>query len=148
MIKNHKSLFFILIISFLLVVVFPVFARDPLVPCGPGSISGADCQLCDFFVLAKNIIDFLIYDITPAAAVLFFVWGAVLLIISGTSEQASLRGQGKKIMTNTAFGILIVFSAWLIVNTFLNILIGNSADIGATARPTGFPWAWADYTCS
>lgn len=157
MFYNAKTINFTILILIIFFIALPVLAGNSLsaaiVPCGLAEndpdTSWDDtkaCELCHFFSLAKNISNFFIKDITPAAAVLFFVWGAVLLIISGTSEQASLRAQGKKIMTNTVYGILIVFSAWIIVNTTLNLLIGQSSDVGTTAGQSGssFPWPWAN----
>lgn len=97
-----------------------------LVPCGsPGQ---AKCTLCDLLVLIKNLTTFMT-QLGLAFAGLFFVWGAFVIMTAGGSEQRV--SEGKKVVTTTVIGILIMFSAYLIIGTLLNVLTGS---------PSALPW--------
>jgi hypothetical protein len=97
-----------------------------LVPCGsPGQ---AKCTLCDLLVLIKNLTTFMT-QLGLAFAGLFFAWGAFVIMTAGGSEQRV--SEGRKVVTTTVVGILIMFSAYLIIGTLLNVLTGS---------PSALPW--------
>ncbi|PIP25000.1 MAG: hypothetical protein COX34_01060 [Candidatus Nealsonbacteria bacterium CG23_combo_of_CG06-09_8_20_14_all_36_12] len=94
-------------------------AQAALVSCG-----GKDqepCQLCDFFVLFQNIVNFVLFKIVPPLAALFLVIGGVMFFFAGASP--STLQTAKKLMTSVMFGLLIIYGAWVFVNTFF-MLIG------------------------
>ena len=93
--------------------VAPVFAAG-LVPC-----SGLDCKPCDLFVGFVNVINFLVFTITPIAAAIMAVIAGFILIFGG-SETA--KTMGKKMLTNTVIGLVIVLCSWLIVNTIIRAI--------------------------
>jgi hypothetical protein len=112
-------------------------AYDGLVPCGKCSLVGVltdsngkytgggtptdiPCQLCHIFVMLKGISDFILFTIIPVIAVLLLTIGGVMFLISrGNPNQLS---QAKAILTATIVGLVIIFAAWLIVNTlFMSI---------------------------
>ena len=74
----------------------PIQANAALVPCG---LSGDDpetsiyencpCTLCHFFILFKNIIDFVLIRIVPAVAVLMLVIGGIMFF--GAGENPARR---------------------------------------------------------
>lgn len=88
----------------------------------------------DLIQLGVNVINFLI-DISLVIATIFFLWGGLLFIISGGSEERISKG--RQAMTAAVIGIVIVLASILIVNTFLewfticNIDFGNPTNIGA-----------------
>ncbi|MBI5005223.1 MAG: hypothetical protein HZC03_01310 [Candidatus Lloydbacteria bacterium] len=102
---------------FLLMVLIPMFfvSAAGLVPCGG---SGQDpCTLSSFFVLIKNIIDFLLRDIaTPLAAVTFAVAGWMYLTAAGDAGKIK---SAHELFKNVAIGFIIALSAWLVVNAIL-----------------------------
>ncbi len=107
----------IFLIVFLLLALVPFFvqAQRPLVPCGgPGQPA---CQICHIFVLINNIIRFLLFTILPPLAVLLLVIGGFMFLFAGASEN-TLK-QAKSIIFSTIFGLIIILSAWIIVNTLL-----------------------------
>ena len=100
-----------------------------LVPCGRScddpTTAGIDeskaCQLCSFFVMIDGWIDGLFFMFVPPLAVLMIAIGGGMYIFSQGSPE--MLSRAKKLFTAVAFGLLIVYGAWLIVNT-LFMLIG------------------------
>ena len=86
-----------------------------LVPCGG---EGEDpCQLCHVFVMANNILGQLFTWVVPTIAVLMLVIGGVMFLFAGA--RPNMMAQAKGIITSVVVGLLIIFSAWVIVNTVL-----------------------------
>lgn len=77
------------------------------------------CTICDGAIVTVNVIEFLLV-IAIVIAVLMVLYGAVRLMIAGGSQtQVS---EGKDIITKALIGLLIVSSAWIIVNTIFKVL--------------------------
>ena len=128
--KNiFKNPFFYFVTILGITFAMSVFAAG-LVPC-----NGPDCDLCDLFVLGKNIIDFLWVAISMPLAVLMLVVAAFVFIISGANP--SLHSRAKSIATAAIVGLVITFSSWLIVGTVINWF----------ANTGSFPWPWNSPTC-
>ncbi|MDI6717915.1 MAG: pilin [Patescibacteria group bacterium] len=103
----------------------PFLARgEGLVPCGPGTGGGAYCKFCDLFLLAKNVIDFLFKASFVFATVVILIAGFKLLTSAGNPEAAA---GGKKMVWNALLGIVILFCAWLIIDTVLKVLTGSTS---------------------
>lgn len=99
-----------------------------LVPCG-GAPPEQACQFCDIFVLLKRLVDFVIITLVPISAVLLLTVGGAMFIFSGGNP--GLTNKGRSIMTAVVWGLVIIYCAWLLVNTFL-VLIGlNSLEFGS-----------------
>ncbi|MBI3046275.1 MAG: hypothetical protein HYY86_01885 [Candidatus Harrisonbacteria bacterium] len=120
--KKIKKKYYFLLSTFYFLTTQMALAQG-LVPC-----SGLDCTLCDFLVLAKNLID-LMLKWGVALAALFFAWGAFVIMTAGGSEEKVT--EGRKIMTTVAVGVLIAFTAWLIIGTLMQVL---------TNSPSKLPW--------
>jgi len=97
-----------------------LIAEAALVPCGPGP--GRECTWCDFGVLIKNIIDFMIYLVFPLAAVMIVVGGIMIMTAGGSTERVA---NGRGIITAAIIGILIALLSWLIVDTIIKLLTGG-----------------------
>ena len=93
-----------------------------LVPCD------TNCGVCDLFILAKNVLNFVI-EIAFGLGAIFFAWGALTIMTAGGSETK--YSEGIKIITSAVYGLLIVLCAWLIVGTVLQFLTGS---------PSKLPW--------
>ena len=113
-----------------------------LVPCGrkcddpcTKTCECAPCTLCDLFVLAKRIVDFFVlYILIPLAVFTFIVGGFILLTSAGDPGRI---GTGKKIMTATVIGLIIIFTSWLAVDTVIGLL-----------TPAGSPFqGWKTINC-
>lgn len=110
----------LLIVIFSLFIVQPVFAQGLFsdIPCfGKG-----DCGLCDFVYLFLKLAHWGL-GVMGALALLAFVFGGVLWLTSGGS--AGQIAQGKKILTGTIMGIIIILSAYLIVNFVISAFTGQ-----------------------
>lgn len=98
-----------------------VFAQG-LVPCGGPQ---DPCTICDFGILIINITNFLIQNIAVPLAGLMILVGGLMIMFGAASEEKVKTG--KKILTNAIFGVIIVFIAWLLVDTAIKVLTGSFA---------------------
>jgi hypothetical protein len=124
-----------------------------LVPCGricddPNTTDINECCPCTFchiFVLLDRIVDFLLLKIVPPLAVLMIVIAGVMFIVAyfggteiltgGVKGGPALFSQAKKLMSAVITGLIIIYGAWLIVNTVLLFLGVND-------------WVWPNSGCS
>jgi len=105
--------YFILSISFLLL---PALAQGAgLVPCGGEGES--PCTFCHLFVLLNNIIKFLLIDIVPPVAVLMLVVGGIMFFFGGPNPSS--LNNAKNVIKSVVIGLLIVYTAWILINTIL-----------------------------
>lgn len=126
----------VLAITLLTLFIFGGFASPALAQIWSGKYDvqcnesgAAPCQWCDAVKVTANIVDF-ITKLAFGVSALFIAIGAILITISGANEKR--YEMGKNAVTNAIYGLVIVLSAWLIVNTIVNILAPG--DTGA------FPW--------
>jgi len=129
--------------------------KGPIVPCGIGCLKwegdrcvqakegmtlerAQSCTLCHFFVMAKNIIEFILALIMFLVPVFVAAGGIIILTSSGKPDQV---GWGKKMITYALIGLVIAFGAWTIIGTVLNTLIGGE-------NIPVIPWAWYEFRCS
>lgn len=108
-----------------------------LVPCGT-SENPTPCSLCYLFLLGTTITTFLTTKIAPALAVLAFALAGFKILISGGSPGT--RQEGIKIIRNTIIGLLIVFSAWIVINELLLFFAGNIYNTASTTGGLQLPW--------
>lgn len=97
----------------------------PLVSCTGNYLTGAAAtagvtpcaSLCDVINTFINIVYFVIsialFIITPIA----FLVGAVMIMVAGANPE--MLGSGKKVLTGTVIGLIIILCSYLIVNTVL-----------------------------
>lgn len=129
------------------------FLPQGVVPCGTSKTPA--CQPCHIFVLGQNILNFLWWGLSIPIATLMLAYGGFLMMLPGgigevvtlgTGGEKSVKqiNKGKKVLTNTLIGILIVFFAWLAIDTIIKVVAGQNLGSGATAKvlgPKGFgPW--------
>jgi len=83
-----------------------------LVPCGgPGEKA---CTVCDLLVLAQNVLEFAL-KMAFLIIIGFIVYGGFRWIFSLGKEENLKAGQ--QIITNAIIGLVIILTAWIIVNT-------------------------------
>jgi len=111
---------------------------EGLVPCG--NVPSCPCELCDIFVMIDRILDFLLFKIVPVLAALMIAIGGFMYIFAfGKPEMIS---QAKRLFTAIAIGLLIIYGAWALINTFFAII--GLSDFGL--RLTG-PDKWFIINC-
>lgn len=77
-----------------------------------------DCQLCHLFVMADDILDTIMWRVVPALAILFFLVAGFYYMASG--DDPMKRKRANDIMKSTVIGILLIYGAWIIVNTIFS----------------------------
>jgi len=132
-----KKIFLIICLAFILISLIPAQTNAALVPCGWGdpnpstmiwedpntetSINEAcSCSFCHLFTMMQNIIDFLIFRIVPVTAVLILFIGGLIFFSAGTNPNSLEKA--KKLITSTIFGLVIIFTAWLVINTLMTFI--------------------------
>ncbi len=97
----------------------------PLVQCGGPTQD--PCALCDLLELAQRVLHFAM-QMAFLIVVGFIVYGGFRWIFSLGKEE-NIR-EGQKVITNAIIGLIIILSAWLIVNTVFWFItqVGVSGD--------------------
>ncbi len=101
-------------------------------PLGP-------CGLDQVFQVIINFTQILL-ALTGSVAILMFVYGGTMMIVSGTNIKGSgdnkkTINRGKDAIYNAVFGLIIILGAWLVVN--FTILAITGGKIGTTAQIFG-----------
>ncbi|MFT5832363.1 MAG: hypothetical protein ACI9SY_000750 [Candidatus Paceibacteria bacterium] len=102
-----------------------------------GVCSGIDCSACDIAVIANTFISWLIGAVMVLFAVLMVIAGFGL-VTSGGNPDALNTAKSK--FTNAIIGLIIVLSAWLIVDTLMKALVGESGQVSGNL-------AWSEIQC-
>ena len=111
---------------------------------GTGTCCEMPCTFCHLFVMLDGVMDFVLFKLVPLIAVLMLVIGGAMFIFGyfagGGEEQPKLFSQGKKLITSVVIGLIIMFSAWLIVNLFFQFI--------GVQEWTGLQEGWFQINCS
>lgn len=93
-----------------------------LIPCGKSAVGPGEsievtypCQFCHLLVMLDGIIDFLLFKIIPLIAVLMLVVGGIMFFFASGSPK--VYETAKNLISSVIKGLVIIFSAWIIVNT-------------------------------
>lgn len=97
-------------------------------PGGLVTCTGADCNLCTFILMVGVIINWL-FGFLVLAAVLVLVFAGFKLVVSAGNPSA--MEDAKKMATNVVIGLVIVMSAWLIVDTMMKALLDPNLEDGS-----------------
>ncbi len=145
-----KKILPILTILFLLFSAVPLTADAGIVQCGlsnddpetVGINEAKPCGFCDIFHLLNNILIFLMvpslsvnngFAVVPLLATFFILLGGFYILLVGGSpteifKDTGAKGnivalkKGKDIITATITGLLVVYIAWVVVNSILTFL--------------------------
>lgn len=131
--KNSKLksfIFYAVVFSFALFVFnlampAPAQAKLTLSPDCKAELAPSDpkaCNITAFIAWIHQVIRFLLAVAIPLG-ILFIVYGAFVIITAGGSEDKVKKG--KDIILASVIGLAIALSAWLIVTTVKNILLGG-----------------------
>ena len=101
-------LFFIPILTSAAIIVQP----SGLVPCGGPNQN--QCTACDLLILAQRVLKFAL-EIAFLVIVGFIAYGGFRWIFSLGKEENIKTGH--QIITNAIIGLIIILTAWIIVNT-------------------------------
>jgi len=111
----------LLSLAFLLTPMFLVHSAG-LISCGGYDVSGTvdQCHFGDIFETINNIIRGLILIAIPFAALLLSYAGYLYLTSAGDGGKVK---KAHEIFKNVGVGLVIMLSAWLIINTILSALV-------------------------
>lgn len=141
--------FLFLAVCFLFLVSSPVAHAQPFTPLvhcglqpGPDTPAGFDraCTVCDLGVLVIRITNFLIRNVAIPLAGLMIVVGGVMIMLGAASEARVTSG--KKILTNTLIGVVVVFISWVAVDTIIKVLTGSADFAGSPGQFFGALGPW------
>lgn len=93
------------------------------------------CDLCALVTTVQNVINFMIGLSIPIAIGLF-AWVGYLFFTSG--GDPSVIAHAKRIFKTAFLGFIIAISAWLLVQTILNVLVSGPQYKG---------WSWNNLRC-
>lgn len=108
-----------------------------LIQCGRGGQKM--CTLCDVIVGINNLIKYM-FRISIVVGIAAFTLGGVMYVLSVADSDLVTRG--KLIMQYAAIGIVVMASAWLMVN-YTMTLLGKKETMGIT-KISG----WDNFSCT
>jgi hypothetical protein len=117
--QNNKIIKELVVFTILALLLIPVLTNaaiivqpSGLVPCGGPNQN--ECTLCDLLVLVQRVLKFAL-EIAFLIIIGFVVYGGFRWIFSLGKEENLKAGQ--QIITNAIIGLIIILTAWIIVNT-------------------------------
>lgn len=135
---TKKYLILINLFIFLFLAVGPVLAADGLIPCdGPKGIeqiiSGAKvCNMGFFWQLVGTIIRYVVFMLMPiVATVAILIIGINILL---NPEKVDARTEGKKLINTIVIGMIIIFSAYLLMQAIVNSLVNEATTVGGALK--------------
>ncbi|MFA5087032.1 MAG: pilin [Candidatus Paceibacterota bacterium] len=131
MVLKHKFKHFSIIIGivFLLFIAFPIIANAAAcTDCGAIVCCGNEGQPpCDFaalFCLVQRVINFILFQLIPPLAVLWCAYAGFIMMTSA-GDPAKFKS-GKDMITYAVIGLLVAYSAWLLVYWFVSFIGGET----------------------
>ncbi len=85
---------------------------------------GLNCSFCDLISLVSRLFN-TAYELAIAIATVLLLVGAIQIMISGA--KPGLLEKGKKTITGSVIGLVILFASWIIIDTVIKILTGGAA---------------------
>lgn len=134
--KAYQKLIIPLVVFSIICLPLLVLAQGLVPHCG--GEGEPDCTLCHLLELAQNVLNFAI-EMAFLIVVIFIVYGGLRWIFSGGKPENITTGQ--KLITNAIVGIVIILSAWLIVNTVFWFVYKIGVD------PDYYSGTWYDIEC-
>lgn len=102
-----------------------------MIPCGGTNDDGSlqkPCQACHVVQLGNKLLEWFIMTMASVIA-LIFAWAGMQMVMSaGNTEGIS---HAKAMMTNSIIGLIILLSAWLVIDTIMKIVIKGNPDADA-----------------
>lgn len=96
--------------------------------------AGFSCDFCHLFELGDKILTFMFLDISIPLAAAFIIYAGIMLMVQ--SGNPTKRQANFQIIYSAVIGLFIVFGAWIILNTFFHLLLGE------------FVWPWDKFICA
>ncbi len=78
------------------------------------------CQLCHSFIMVDKAVDYVVTKLVPLLAILMLVIGGVMFYLGGVRPE--LLSRAKTLIRGVVIGLVLIYSAYMIVNIFLMVL--------------------------
>jgi len=122
------------LLAIILILLVPDLTQAQTLGLTESLCEGEECSACHFVELANRLIKWLIGIVVILFAVLA-VWAGFGLVTSGGNPSALQDAKSR--FTNAFIGLLIVLSAWLLVDTLMRGIVN-----GADGEIAGYgPWS-------
>ncbi len=92
--------------------------------CDGSKTDASGCGFQQFLALISSIITYLLWIATPIAAVAFFFAGYLYLTAGGNTGKIE---EAHSIFWSALVGIIIMLSAWLLINTIVTSLVADKS---------------------
>ncbi|HHD92383.1 MAG TPA: hypothetical protein ENL06_02030 [Candidatus Portnoybacteria bacterium] len=115
-----------------------MFFLISLISIIPVSCQNSPCGMCDLFKGISNLINFFVFQVGPIAAGLMILIGGAMWVANGGNQDQIKKGQD--IIKSTIIGLIVMYSAWMIVNTIITTLATGPAGQGIRTN-------WYSFTC-
>jgi type IV secretory pathway VirB2 component (pilin) len=123
-----KYLSLVLAVLFLFSLAFPVIALADCQNCGSivccGNEGQPPCTIDDAFCLVTSIVNFVLFQLAPALAVIWFAFAGFTYLTSA-GDPGKVK-KAKDMIVYVVIGILIAYLAWGIVYSFIQALGGDT----------------------
>lgn len=117
---------------------FPTAASQAaLVPCGGSGQSR--CTLCHLIIGIHGVIKYG-YRIALTVAIAMITVGGIMYILSRGDSGATTKA--KTVVSNALIGIIVIFGAWIIVNTTM-LLLSAKPNLGVQKATS-----WDTFKCA
>lgn len=100
----------------------PHVASAQFGPIVPEACRSCPCGFGGVLIIIQNIVNFVI-ALGIVVATIIVVWGGILYILSPTNPEH--RSTANKMLINAVVGLLIMLSAWLVVDFVMKTLYGG-----------------------
>ncbi len=114
------------ILFFILLNLFPALtfaqgeeAQGGLVPCEIGQ-----CTICHFFQLIQNVISLFLFTIVPILIPLMIALGGLFMVLGYIVPEKGPENikKAKSIFKGVIIGTVLIYTAWIIVNLFFQVI--------------------------
>lgn len=109
------------------ILLLPFVAEAQFGPIIPEACRACPCGFGGVLAIIQNVVNFII-GLSIIFATIIIVWAGGLYILSATNPES--RSTANKMLINAAIGLVIVLSAWLIVDFVMKALYNNESEFG------------------
>ncbi len=101
-----------------------IVMAEGIVPCsGVGDGPSGVCETCHFVQLGNNLVQWLVGAMAAIATVAIVIGGLNMATAGGDTGKIS---HGKELIQNALIGFVILLAAWLIIDTIMKTLVGDT----------------------
>ncbi len=119
--KPKASYYLFFLVAFIVLLLPLTVYGQGIVECG--GVGQRSCEFCDFANMARAIFNFIIAALVIIAGIVLAVAGLFLVVSGGDNAY---REQAKTLMVNTVVGLILVLTAWLLIDIIMKTLYDES----------------------